>query len=736
MLLLGCGFAVAFNAIAFVILDQRVRAHFGDTQWRLPAHVYTRPMELYDGREFGRQTVLEHLRAAGYRRSALPLGEGEYASSGARLRVHTRPFRYPDGVEPARELSVHFDDGRVASVDGARGAAIARLQPQRIGQVYAGRRTDRELVALDDVPDVLVEALIAVEDRDFFGHWGIQPSAIARAALANLRAGRTVQGGSTVTQQLVKNYFLSGEQTLARKYTEALMALSLEWHYSKEQILEAYLNEVYLGQDGRRAVRGFGLGAQFWFDRPLEELDLHQIALLVGMIKGPGVYDPRQHPERARQRRDVVLDVLARETDIGEQAIARAMEQPVSVAERDAVQLARYPAYLDLVRRQLGQDYSDEELRTGGLRVFTHLDPQAQAAAERAVEQRLARLDSGGESLQGAAVLAEIDSGAVVAVVGDRNAHRSGFNRALSARRPIGSLAKPAVYYTALAKPQRHTLVTPVSDEPLEVELSGGRTWSPENYDGEFHGTVPLVDALVHSHNVATARLGLDYGLGAVRATLQRLGLAGSDALMPADLLGALSRTPLEVTGMYQTLASGGFDAPLSAIAAVQAPDGAVPTQDRLDMRQVLEPAPTFLVNTALEQVTQRGTGRALQSLLPGRAVAGKTGTTNDLRDSWFAGFDGRRVGVVWVGRDDNASAGLTGSAGALRVWADMMRAVPSAPRQVEAPAGIEWARVDAAAGRSVSTRCNEAQRLPFARGSVPARQRGCGGPRHIGNRR
>ncbi|MEX1080783.1 MAG: penicillin-binding protein 1B [Halofilum sp. (in: g-proteobacteria)] len=736
VLLLGGAIAVVFTAVTFVILDQRVRAQFGDTQWRLPAHVYTRPMELYDGRALEQQAVLDHLRAAGYRRGELPLGEGEYAFRGSRLRIHTRPFRYPDGVEPARELGVHFDDGRIASVDGAQGAAIARLQPQRIGQVYAGRRTDRELVALDDVPEELVQALIAVEDREFFDHWGIQPSAIGRAALANLRAGRTVQGGSTITQQLVKNYFLSGEQTLTRKFTEALMSASLEWHFSKEQILEAYLNEVYLGQDGGRAIRGFGLGAQFWFDRPLGELELHQLALLVGMIKGPGLYDPRANPERARDRRDVVLRVLARETEIDDERVARARTQPIDVVDRDAVRLARYPAYLDLVRRELSDEYSDQELRTGGLRVFTHLDPQAQVAAQEAVAQRVTRLDGPEGELQGAAVMAELDSGAVLAIVGDRDAHRSGFNRALDARRQVGSLVKPAVYYSALAHPERYTLATPISDAPFELELPGDRTWAPENYDEEFHGTVPLVDALAQSYNVATARLGMEIGLDVVRDTLQRIDGAEREALMPADLLGALSRTPLDVTGMYQTLGAGGFDAPLTSIDAVQGPEGDVLTSDRLEVRQALDPTPTFLVNSALEQVAQRGTGRGLQWLLPDRRVAGKTGTTNELRDSWFAGFDGRHVGVTWVGHDDNTPAGLTGSAGALRVWADMMRAVPSAPRLANAPVGVEWARVDLAAGRSVSARCADAPRLPFAQGSVPPSQRDCGGPRHIGQRR
>lgn len=727
-LLLGCGALAAFLVTAFLLLDARVRSQFGDTQWRLPAHVYTQPLTLHDGRALSRNQVIEYLEAVGYRRRDHVRAAGEYAVGGERLRLHTRGFRFPDGQEPPRELTLRFIDGRIAAVDSPAGVAIARLRPQRIGQIHAGRRTDRELVSLEHVPDGLVDALIAVEDRDFFDHWGVQPSAIARAAWANIKAGRTVQGGSTITQQLVKNFFLSPEQTLARKFTEALMALSLELHYSKQQILEAYLNEVYLGQDGQRAIRGFGLGARFWFDRPLGELDLHELALLVGMIKGPALYDPRENPERARERRNTVLRVLGRATNVGDQRIETALRQPLGVADREAVQLARYPAYLDLVRRQLRSDYSAEELRTGGLRIFTHLDPRAQRAAEEAVQQRLFRFDGDAGELQGAAVLTEIDSGAVLAVVGDRRVRRSGFNRALRALRPIGSLVKPAVYYTALAHPEQHTLVTPISDAPFELRHTGERVWRPQNYSEEFHGTVPLIDGLVHSYNVATARLGMNYGLEAVRGTLERLGVPRRGALMPADLLGSLALSPYEVADMYQTLAAGGFDAPLSAVAAVQGPEGEVLTRDSLDVQPVLEPAPTFLVNHALEEVTQRGTGRALQALLPGRKVAGKTGTTNDLRDSWFAGFDGRRVGVVWVGRDDNTSAGLTGSAGAMRVWADMMRALPPAPRQAAAPPGIEWARVDPASGRSVSARCDTAVRMPFIEGSVPSRRHGCGG--------
>ena len=726
-LLLLVGVGLAFGATSFVLLDMRVRAQFGQTQWRVPAHVYTRALEIHDGRDIGRTAVVRHLEAAGYRRTADTSRPGRYHVDGNTVELHTRPFAWPDGEEPARRLTVRFDGERIARVDTASGRpALARIEPERMGSVYPGRREDRVLVRLGDTPSLLTETLIAVEDQDFRSHMGVQPTAILRAALANLRAGRTVQGGSTLTQQLVKNFFLSNEQTLARKFTEALMALSLEWHYSKDQILGAYLNEIYLGQEGERAIHGFGLGSRFWFNRPLSELDLPELALLVGMVKGPSYYDPRAHPERARQRRNTVLRLLGRTDTVDRQRVEAAMDAPLGVVDRDAVRLHTWPAYLDLVRRELAHNYDEEDLREAGLRVFTHLDPIAQRAAETALEQRLDRLDGGEGRLQGAVVVAEHGNGAVRAIVGDRKGSRSGYNRALSARRSVGSLIKPALYYTALERSGQYTLITPLRDEPLSVERPGSPVWEPQNYSGEFHGEVPLIDGLVHSYNAATARLGLELGLPAVGRTLGRLRIREADSLMPADLLGSTSLSPLQVARMYQTFAAGGFDTPLSTIAAVQAGDGATLSEDSIEVRQALEPAPTYLVNTALERITREGTGRALTWLLPDRRVAGKTGTTDELRDSWFAGFDGRRVGVVWVGRDDNRPAGLTGSAGALRVWADMMGELSVVQRRSTPPPGIVDVPVDPVSGYSLADDCDEALRLPFIEGSVPERARRC----------
>lgn len=728
ILLLGLGIIVAFGLTAFVLLDHRVRTEFGQTQGRLPAHVYTQPLDLYGGRLLAPAVLRRHLHAVGYRQVDRPLRSGEYSVRGHRFDIHARAFRHADADEPARRLTVHFDNDRVTSVrDDTDGAAIARIEPERIGSIYPGRAADRILLRLEDVPAELVAMLLAVEDRRFFEHRGIRPAAVVRALIANIRAGRTVQGGSTLTQQLAKNFFLGNQQTIGRKFSEALMALSMEWHFAKDQILEAYLNEVYLGQDGRRSIHGFGLGARYWFNRPLEELERHELALLVGLIRGPSYYDARRHPQRARHRRDTVLRVMAGQGMITADTAAADSERPLAVVAREDVRLTAYPAYVDLVRRQLAQHYDEADLRVRGLRIFTHLDPVAQAAAEAAVSKRLTDLDPGGDSgLQAAAVLVESATGAVVAVVGDRDPRQAGFNRALDADRQIGSLAKPAIYLAALRNPGTYTLISPLDDSPLVVDLDGGREWRPRNFDGEFGGTTALIDALAASRNVAAVRLGLDLGLDRAGATLADLGVPPPRRLYPSDLLGAFGRTPLEVAAMYQTLAADGFDAPLSAIAAVQDHSGEPLSRHTLRVRQAVEAAPVFLVRRALEQVVIDGTGRGLQGLLPGRRMAGKTGSTDDLRDSWFAGFDGRHTGVVWVGRDDNAPAGLSGAAGALRVWADMMRDLPAVPLRDNGPAGIEWAYVDAELGRSLPEHCREARRLPFLAGSVPARQRQC----------
>ena len=575
-----------------------------------------------------------------------------------------------------RRLTHFFRGRRVTALHGAGGEpALVRLQPQVVGHIYPAHREDSVLVNLDQVPRYFVDALIAVEDRYFWTHHGVSLRGIARAAWANLRAGAAVQGGSTLTQQLAKSLFLTPERSLWRKAREALIALILEARYDKRAILEAYLNEIYLGQQGARAIHGFGLAARFYFGRPLAELDLAESALLIGLARGASLYDPRRHPRRARQRRNRVLAVLRARGLIDERIEQRARSRALGVTPRPAGSMSAHPGFIDLVRRQLRRDYRASDLRSRGLRIFTTLDPRVQRAAEQTLATRVAQLQRGRPGrLQGAVVVTARNSGEVLALVGDRDPRASGFNRALDAVRPIGSLVKPAIYLAALERPARYRLDTPLEDRPVTIRSTGGQPWKPRNYDGRAHGRVPLYRALAHSYNLATVRLGLALGTATVADTLRDLGVARPVPRYPSMLLGAVDLAPIEAAGVYQTIASGGFRMPLRATRALPDARGAVSARDALPPQRAFPARGTARLNAALQAVMNEGTGRAAYRTLPaGLALAGKTGTTDGRRDSWFAGFDGERLAVVWLGRDDNGPAQLSGASGALRVWIDLM---------------------------------------------------------------
>ena len=706
-------------------LDLSVRAQFEGKRWQVPARIYARTLELYEGLPLSADEFAAELDAAGYRPSPAVDRPGTYARNGQRFSVATREFRFWDGLEPAHALTVAFNGRRLASLrEGGGPLAIARLDPPVIGRIYPTHREDRILVRLDDLPDALVPGLLAVEDRSFFDHFGISLRGIARAVWANLRAGGAVQGGSTLTQQLAKNFFLTSERTLWRKANEAVIALILEARYGKREILEAYVNEIYLGQQGNRAVHGFGLAAEFYFGRPVEELRLHETALLVAMVRGASAYNPRRNPERARARRDLVLTVMAEQGVVGEAESLAARQQPLGIRARPPRGNSAYPAFVDLVRRQLQRDYHEEDLRSDGLRVFTTLSPRVQAAAESALQDRireLGRTRPDLERLDGAVVVTDPRSGEVLGLVGGRDVRTPGFNRALDAVRPIGSLAKPAVYLTALEESERYTLLTELEDTAVTVEGPKGKQWSPENYERVSHGRVPLVSALAHSYNQATVRLGLQVGVARVARTMNRLGIDRDIPAYPSLLLGAVALSPVEVAQMYQTIAGDGFVTPLRAIRDVTGAGGEPLNRYGLSVRQAFQPGPVFLLRRALNEVMREGTGRGAYRRLPaGLTLAGKTGTTDELRDSWFAGFADDVLAVVWVGRDDNKPAGLTGAGGALRVWTELMATLRPAPLTMHAPAGVEWAWTDAASGRLTDPGCPGAEPWPFLSGSLP----------------
>ncbi|MCK9539202.1 penicillin-binding protein 1B [Dokdonella sp.] len=715
----GVGFFVPYT----IWLDHAVRARFDDLSWQVPSRVYARPLELAPGLPLTAEALGIELAASRYVEAAGAAAPGTWQREGARFTIARRAFVYLDGRERARRITLDLAGGRVGRlVDADSGAALGavRLEPARIATLYGALQEDRRVISLGHVPPLLVGGLQAVEDRDFKHHHGIDPGAIARAAWANLVAGQVVQGGSTLTQQLVKNLFLDRGQTLSRKVNEALLALIIEARYDKRQILETYVNEVFLGQQGGQAVHGFAAASEFYFGRDLAHLGPAEIALLVGMVRGPSLYDPRRNPDRALARRNVVLGQF-RDTGLIDAAThASALKQPLGTAARASLPRDRYPAFLDLVRRQLRVEYPDTELNSAGLEIHTTLAPSAQAFGERAVGTSLAALGKRGEAAEAALVVTGARDGEVRAMIGGRDVDAPGFNRALDAVRPIGSLVKPFVNLVALAQPQRYSLATLLSDAPIDMAQRDGSRWRPQNDDGRTHGEVLLIDALVHSWNLATIDLGLRIGVDRVRGFLESFRLGRPVNPNPSMLLGAVELSPFEVTRLYQYLAADGHAIPLRAVR------GVLDAKGRPLARYAVKPGggdyttAARLVILALQQVAAEGTARAIAAAGLGQLrAAGKTGTSDTQRDSWFAGFTGDTLAVAWIGRDDNRPTALFGATGALKVWIALMDKLPSAPLVVP-QAGIERAWIDPASGRRTDAACAGARQLPFAAGYLP----------------
>ncbi|MGB0222871.1 MAG: transglycosylase domain-containing protein, partial [Luminiphilus sp.] len=520
-LFLAC-FALGLLWVAY--LDATISNTFDQKRYALPATVYGRSLELFEGAPIEPAALVRELDWVGYRSVASLYRPGQYSRNGNRIEVYTRDFKFPDQFAKGARVAITLSQGRVATLTReGRAIDLLRLEPMVIGGVYPKHGEDRLLVQLADVPASLTQGLLAIEDQRFMEHHGFSVTGIARAFISNVRSGRVVAGGSTITQQLVKNYYLTPERTITRKIRELIMSVLLEWHAEKEEILESYLNEIYLGQDGPRAIHGFALGALHYFDTPLTQLGLHQQALLVGMVKGPSLYNPNRNPERAKERRNLVLDVWMQEGIITPEQGAVAKLMPLDLQGQDSLK-QRFPAYLDLVRRQLRLEYKDEDLTTLGLRIFTAFDPSMQLTLQKITENTLAAIDDT-KLLQSASVVTRVDSGEVIALAGGRQVSQAGFNRALDARRPAGSLFKPAVYLAALEDDAKYSLVTEIPDLPLAVELPNGEVWSPENYDKTHRGSVSLYTALIDSLNLPAARLGLDLGPTRVKQMLQRLGM-------------------------------------------------------------------------------------------------------------------------------------------------------------------------------------------------------------------
>ncbi|MGG1957544.1 bifunctional glycosyl transferase/transpeptidase [Enterobacter cloacae] len=691
---------VVLMAIYGVYLDQKIRSRIDGKVWQLPAAVYGRMVNLEPDMSISKNEMVKLLEATQYRQVSKMTRPGEFTVQAKSIEMIRRPFDFPDSKEGQVRARLTFDDDRLETIenmDNNRQFGFFRLDPRLITMLSSANGEQRLFVARNGFPDLLVDTLLATEDRHFYEHDGISLYSIGRAVLANLTAGRTVQGASTLTQQLVKNLFLSSERSYWRKANEAYMAVLMDARYSKDRILELYMNEVYLGQSGDNEIRGFPLASLYYFGRPVEELSLDQQALLVGMVKGASIYNPWRNPKLALERRNLVLRLLQQQQVIDQELYDMLSARPLGVQPRGGV-ISPQPAFMQLVRQELQSKLGDKVKDLSGVKIFTTFDSVAQDAAEKAAVEGIPALKKQRKlsDLETAMVVVDRNTGEVRAMVGGAEPQFAGYNRAMQARRSIGSLAKPATYLTALSQPNLYRLNTWIADAPISLRQPNGQVWSPQNDDKQFSGQVMLVDALTRSMNVPTVNLGMALGLPAIVDTWQKLGVA-KDQLhpVPAMILGALNLTPIEVAQAFQTIASGGNRAPLSALRSVIAEDGSVLYQSFPQAERAVPAQAAYMTLWTMQQVVQRGTGRQLGAKYPGLHLAGKTGTTNNNVDTWFAGIDGREVVITWVGRDNNQPTKLYGASGAMSIYQRYLANQSPVPLNLVAPEDIVDMGVD-----------------------------------------
>ncbi|MBE3477626.1 bifunctional glycosyl transferase/transpeptidase [Enterobacter cloacae complex sp. I7] len=692
---------VVLIAIYGVYLDQKIRSRIDGKVWQLPAAVYGRMVNLEPDMSISKNEMVKLLQATQYRQVTKMTRPGEFTVQAKSIEMIRRPFDFPDSKEGQVRARLTFDGDRLETIenmDNNRQFGFFRLDPRLITMLSSANGEQRLFVARNGFPDLLVDTLLATEDRHFYEHDGISLYSIGRAVLANLTAGRTVQGASTLTQQLVKNLFLSSERSYWRKANEAYMAVLMDARYSKDRILELYMNEVYLGQSGDNEIRGFPLASLYYFGRPVEELSLDQQALLVGMVKGASIYNPWRNPKLALERRNLVLRLLQQQQVIDQELYDMLSARPLGVQPRGGV-ISPQPAFMQMVRQELQSKLGDKVKDLSGVKIFTTFDSVAQDAAEKAAVEGIPALKKQRKlsDLETAMVVVDRNTGEVRAMVGGAEPQYAGYNRAMQARRSIGSLAKPATYLTALSQPNLYRLNTWIADAPISLRQPNGQVWSPQNDDKQFSGQVMLVDALTRSMNVPTVNLGMALGLPAIVDTWQKLGVP-KDQLhpVPAMILGALNLTPIEVAQAFQTIASGGNRAPLSALRSVIAEDGSVLYQSFPQAERAVPAQAAYMTLWTMQQVVQRGTGRQLGAKYPGLHLAGKTGTTNNNVDTWFAGIDGREVVITWVGRDNNQPTKLYGASGAMSIYQRYLANQSPVPLNLVAPEDIVDMGVDA----------------------------------------
>lgn len=713
-LLMICGLATYT-----LYLDSKIRSKMDGQVWQLPAEVYSRIESIRLANKPSLEQVKLTLLDNGYRQVSSIATPGDFKIENNRLLLLRRAFPFPDSPEAQRVLRLNFVGNRLDRIeDLVRVSHINefRLDPKRIALLHSDSDEDRIVLPLKDYPSLLIDTLILTEDKRFFDHNGISPLSIARALISNYQAGRTVQGASTLTQQLVKNLFLSSEKSLQRKFNEALMAIILDARYDKTRILETYLNEIYLGQNGSYQIHGFALASQFYFGRPVQEISLSQMALLVGMAKGASLYNPWRNPQLALERRNVVLKILLDHQKITQEDYQFLIEQPLGVKTQGNI-YRQQPAFMQALNQELKAEFGETKRHLlSGAKIFTTLDPKQQRAAELAIINGVANLENSSKKikdLQSAMVVAEYTTGKVRAMVGGVQTQYAGFNRALQSKRQIGSLVKPSIYAIALAMPSHFRLNTAIENQPISIAIKGKPAWSPRNYDRRFSEPVMLMDALARSLNIPTVNIGMKIGLKQVIAKQKEMGWNDVEIPpYPATLLGAYAISPYDVTKSYQVLANAGQKLPLTTIESVLSADGKRLFLTPKTPKQVLPREAAIQTLYAMQQVIERGTGRALLPEFTSLRLAGKTGTTNNTRDAWFVGIDGKHVTTIWLGKDNNSDSYLTGASGALPLYREYLRRAAPYPFRLPSSKQIQWIGID----NNGSWACDSSWKIPVWR--------------------
>jgi len=710
------------SAAVVAIIDSRVTNKLEGVLWTIPAKVYSRSLDLAEGSKVNKSNLLRELNMLSYSENKNPSKPGEFIYKKNSLKIFLRGYE----EQKSGLFEIFFQDGQISKVTNQLGISvdIVKFEPIAIGGMYPSHMEDRILLSWPQVPTILIDTILSVEDQNFFNHNGISFRSISRAFFTNVKAGDIEQGGSTITQQLAKSLFFTPEQTIKRKVMEAIAALLIEFHYSKEEILLAYINDVFLAQSGKRAVHGFGMGAQHFFGTSISNLETDQIALLVGMLKGPSLYNPRRNPNNATNRRNLVLGILAKRRHINSSSLEEYKSRALRVVSPNFRSETKYPAFHDLVRLELRENYEDSELRTQGLKIQTNLDPVLQDSLENNIKKTKAQLiKKYGKrliELEGAAMAVDISTGEIKAVVGSSNPSKFGFNRSINAIRPIGSLVKPFIYLTALNKYDEYHLTTILDDSKLSVK-SGGEIWEPNNFDKKFHGKIPLHVALWQSYNIASARLGMELGYDSVQEIFRKLGIDKSIERYPSLFIGSFEMSPFDAIQSYQTIAADGFYSPLRSIRDIKDLKGGIDLSYPYKIEQRIRPEPVHLLKFAMKQTFISGTARGY----PGKTIeswqaGGKTGTSDDQRDSWFVGFAGDLLVLVWLGFDDNRPTPLTGRSGALEVWKNFINDIePSAVEKNKLPR-VKYVWTDKKDGLVSGEKCKNSLLVPFIIGTEP----------------